>query len=1799
MAIPAQLQKSFLHFVSSISLWLTVLAASTASALTAQTITGFAPATPVLFSGGTFTLSATGGASGNPVVFTSGTTSICTVSGSTVTKVAVGTCTLNANQAGNATYSAAAQVNKNVVINKGTQTITFAALAAKTFGTAPFTVSASTSSGLAVALTSTTPLVCTVSVATVNLVASGTCILAANQAGNTNYNAATQITQSFTVAKGAQTITFAALTAKTLGTAPFTVSATASSGLAVAFTSTNTAVCKVVVTNVTLVSAGTCTLTANQAGNSNYSAATQVTQSFTVSAAALKPQTITGFAPATPVSFSTGGTFTLSATGGAAGNAVIFMPTTPTVCTVLNSTATMVAAGTCTLTANQAGNTTYSAAPQVTASVVIGKGNQTITFNTLPNKQVVNAPFSISAAASSGLAVTFTSTTTSVCTISGATVTLVALGTCTINANQVGNANFNAALPVSQSFTVTNAAPAPLEAQLAAGGSHSCLITSSKGVKCWGSNYYGELGDGTTTDQVAPVDVVGLTGVTAIAAGYSHTCAVISSGGVKCWGGNYRGQLGDNSITNRLTPVDVIGLSSGVMAIAVGQQHTCAITTAGALKCWGDNSEGQLGDGTTANKLTAVDIAGLGSGVIDVSLGAYHSCVVTALGRVKCWGNNFSGQVGVGMLGSANYLSPIEVVGLIDVAKFVATDSRHSCVLTSAAGVKCWGSNADAELGDGTKNSRTNPANVSGLTSGVDMIASGPPSCAITNLGQIKCWGGGPNSYTNDSKIPINIGQPILNVVDIAVGDNYGCVMLSTTDVRCWGRAGVGQLGAGNLGLYLNPYSQVLPRPVVGLNGATKMAQTIDFFVPINNATNLQAYASSGLQVAFTSTTTQICSVADTTVTLLAPGTCTIAADQPGDVYYLAAPTATRSFQVSRVPTATTLYPPSKTQVVIGEPFDSALVSTYPSQSGDTISLLDGTNTLGAATIGTPNSSYSIPIGPLSRGTHTVVARYAGNATFAPSESAPLILKVTDPNSATAQPSSVQLTASPLTGVMGFDEFNRRNINPTFTFTATVTGNAPTGDITLLRGTTAVGNAVIVNGAAQVTATSADFGVNTFTVRYSGDDNNRTSTSAPVNVTVTKPAPPTVTIDTPLEGAIIASTPQQLGGPLASVRICATAQSATTLIVLQSGKLLVDGVQPVGNTQAQFIGSSYAAEFCFDPLNLSPGTHILTVSAYDQFGSTTTSAPRTITVTGTAAAPVAVTASVSSTSITAGSSIIFTGTATSTSGTISAITITENGVVVPASGSAAINGTSATFNYAVTNASVGTHVYKVRATTASGATALSDAITVVVNPGVMSVVLTAPAAPVSGSTVNSPVTVSLNAQNIPGAVTKVEFVDGSDVFASYQPAGAATSVVIDHVWTNATSGSHTVTVKITNDAGAIFTSNALTFTVRSAPTVSLSTVGNFFLPAGNVELTASAATTESGATLASVQFFADGILLANITQPPYRFTWSNVAAGTYVVKAKAIDSNGSYAETAPFTITVGPASAMAISADAGVNGSSTVEETIYIGGSVTALPNSAVTINGQVATVTPNGRYFINSVPLQMGINTITLSVTAADGQSATQNITVTRNARPAPPPNTPIFGAAVGAGGVLVPGATLPVPVTITITNGMALPTGTTLEVACQDPQPASTVSLTASPTTLNCLYTAEGLYTVKLTVKSAAGVVLYASTQQVKVEGASSREQLLRNIYSGMLERLRAGNINGALSALTSSIYAKYQARFNAPGINLAAAIDQLGVIQQVNVSDELGEFVIVRSTPDGPVGYIVYFILAEDGIWRIDSM
>jgi len=351
-------------------------------------------------------------------------------------------------------------------------------------------------------------------------------------------------------------------------------------------------------------------------------------------------------------------------------------------------------------------------------------------------------------------------------------------------------------------------------ATVAAGTVHTCALTSDGAVKCWGDNRYGQLGDGTTTDRSTPVDVVGLgSGVTAIAAGGYHTCALTSGGGVKCWGDNKYGQLGDGTTSDHTTPVDVSGLGSGVVAIAAGDDHTCAVTSGGGVKCWGYNYFGQLGDGTTTGHATPVDVSGLSSGVVAVTAGTVHTCALTSSGAVKCWGDNGYGQLGDGT--TNDHHTPADVSGLSSDIAAIAAGSRHTCALTSGGAAKCWGDNGYGQLGNGATNYRTTPVDVVGLGSGVVAVAAGGEhTCALTDGGAVKCWGNNDYGQLGDGTLwfrtkPTDVVGLGSGVAAVSAGMRHTCALMSSGGVKCWGDNRHGQLGDGTLGYCTTPESVV------------------------------------------------------------------------------------------------------------------------------------------------------------------------------------------------------------------------------------------------------------------------------------------------------------------------------------------------------------------------------------------------------------------------------------------------------------------------------------------------------------------------------------------------------------------------------------------------------------------------------------------------------------------------------------------------------------------------------------------------------------------------------------------------------------------------------------------------------------------------------------------------------------------------------------------------------------------------------------------------------------------------------
>ncbi|MFF8471973.1 RCC1 domain-containing protein [Streptomyces griseus] len=262
---------------------------------------------------------------------------------------------------------------------------------------------------------------------------------------------------------------------------------------------------------------------------------------------------------------------------------------------------------------------------------------------------------------------------------------------------------------------------------IAAGGTHSLALLADQTVVAWGKNKQGQLGNGTNADSSVPLRVEGLNQVIAIAAGLHHSLALREDGTVWAWGHNDAGQLGDGTTDNRNVPAPVVNLT-GASRIAAGGKHSIALIgpvggDGTAVKAWGANASGQLGDGTLENRHRPVDTA-LGTGVITlIAAGGNHSLAVTGSDhRLHTWGHNGSGQLGDGTTDNRN--KPVPVPGLIGIT-LVAGGREHTAVLFSDDTVCSWGHNGSGQLGNGTTADSSTP--VTGLTAltGVDKLAAG------------------------------------------------------------------------------------------------------------------------------------------------------------------------------------------------------------------------------------------------------------------------------------------------------------------------------------------------------------------------------------------------------------------------------------------------------------------------------------------------------------------------------------------------------------------------------------------------------------------------------------------------------------------------------------------------------------------------------------------------------------------------------------------------------------------------------------------------------------------------------------------------------------------------------------------------------------------------------------------------------------------------------------------------------------------------------------------------------------------
>jgi cysteine-rich repeat protein len=366
---------------------------------------------------------------------------------------------------------------------------------------------------------------------------------------------------------------------------------------------------------------------------------------------------------------------------------------------------------------------------------------------------------------------------------------------------------------------------------VALGNFHSCAVLSTGNVRCWGTGFSGQLGYGNTNDigddehpaSAGDVDVGGT--VVQITAGNSHTCALLDAGQVRCWGTSSFGELGYPglyAVGDDETPASVgdVAVGGTVIQISAGMFHTCALLDTGKVRCWGDNVSGQLGYGNTdgigddENPSVAGDVI-VGYDAVQIAAGKDHTCALLNNGAVRCWGNGSYGQLGHGNTLSIGDNEAPALHGSIPIdgiAVQVTVGTYHTCVRLDGADVRCWGSNsfgalgypdvADS-LGDNEPPTEVGTVEVGGPV--VDISADGNHTCTVTEVGGVRCWGSagvGQLGYGNtenigDDEIPAIAGDVQIDgaAVRVVAGAASTCALLATGILRCWGRNNFGQLG--------------------------------------------------------------------------------------------------------------------------------------------------------------------------------------------------------------------------------------------------------------------------------------------------------------------------------------------------------------------------------------------------------------------------------------------------------------------------------------------------------------------------------------------------------------------------------------------------------------------------------------------------------------------------------------------------------------------------------------------------------------------------------------------------------------------------------------------------------------------------------------------------------------------------------------------------------------------------------------------------------------------------------------------
>ena len=498
---------------------------------------------------------------------------------------------------------------------------------------------------------------------------------------------------------------------------------------------------------------------------------------------------------------------TLTSSGGSGTGAVIYR-SQGSGCNISGSTMTISIKRKCAVTAIKASDETFTVTNSAYIIFSTEQPQASLVVTNSPASGTIGTPVTILSQGGSGAGAVTYAAVSGACQVVGGRLVAYGVGNCGVIATKAPDDTYIAKSSETSTFTFSKALAHGPWKSVSAGGATTCAITKvTEKLYCWGLNVYGQLsipvvGAESLTAYSTPQLIGGVPGrVKSVSVGTVSLCAINEFADLYCWGNNSEGQLGNNSLVSTHIPELVSALSGNVKSVSVGHNSTCAVTKDSKAFCWGSGSQGQLGNETTTSSAIPVQVSGLTSQVSRVSVGFSHACAAHA-GAIKCWGAGDFGALGNGQ--ETSTASPVLATGLTSGFTGVSAGFRNSCAIGSGQSY-CWGLNAYGAIGDGTTTNRLSATALpETFTVASEVSTKYGTTCAVTKTGSFNCWGYNGDYQTGTSvETSTNVlsAKPVLglntNVVSSTQGSQHSCALTDYGRIFCWGDNSYGQLGTG------------------------------------------------------------------------------------------------------------------------------------------------------------------------------------------------------------------------------------------------------------------------------------------------------------------------------------------------------------------------------------------------------------------------------------------------------------------------------------------------------------------------------------------------------------------------------------------------------------------------------------------------------------------------------------------------------------------------------------------------------------------------------------------------------------------------------------------------------------------------------------------------------------------------------------------------------------------------------------------------------------------------------------------